>query len=436
MVAAASRHVGAHRREAAWFAACLAGLAVLLAAGPARADSLKPIACKASPLPPAFPEQTEAFPPSETVTHAVRTVAWGLVHPWALLFLPDGRFLVTERPGRMRVVSPDGALSAPLAGLPVKAGERLLDVVAAPDFATSRLIYFNYGESRADGNGMTVARARLSQDSRRLEDVTTIFRMGPSQPTHAVAGRLLWGADGKLYITVSTGADENERFTIARDDPRIGGRAPGGAGLPPFADSQSLTADTGKVIRLNPDGSVPRDNPFVQVPGARGEIFAVGIRDAQGLAFDPATGALWEIEHGPQGGDELNVIKPGHNYGWPIITYGCDYEGNAIGTAAGARAGMDAPVYFWRPSIAPSGLLFYNGSLFPQWKGNLFVGAMAGRHVSRLVLDKGKVVAEEALLEDEHDRIRALYQAPDGSIYVLTDEDAGRLLQIYREKGE
>ena len=281
---------------------------------------------------------------------------------------------------------------------------------------------------------MTVVRARLSRDASRLENVTTIFRMRPSRPTHAIAGRLLWGPDGKLYVTVSTGGDENELFQIARDDPRIGGHAPGVAGLPPFADSQSLTADSGKVIRLDPDGGIPRDNPFARVPGALGEIYATGIRDAQGLAFDPASGALWEIEHGPQGGDELNVIKAGHNYGWPVITYGCDYDGNAVGTAEGARDGMDAPVYFWRPSIAPSGLLIYNGSLFPQWKGNIFVGAMAGRHISRLVLQDGKVVAEETLLGDEHDRIRALYQAPDGSIYVLTDEDAGRLLQISRDE--
>ncbi len=407
-----------------------AGILALLVATPALADSVKPIACKTPAIEATSPEQTEAFPPSVLSRYKVQTIAWGLVHPFGLIFLPDGRFLVTERPGRIRIVTPDGALSAPLPGFPIKEGERLLDVIAAPDFVTSRLLYFNYAEQRPGMKGMSIVKARLSQDTTRLEDAAIIFRMRPERSTNAIAGRLLWGPEGKLFVTVSTSGDENEAFTIAADDPRLNDLSTPKLSLPAFADSQSLATDGGKVLRLNADGTIPADNPFPQVTNSLPEIFALGIRDAQGMAFDPAKGILWEIEHGPQGGDELNIINSGKNYGWPIVSYGCDYNGNIIGTGKAEREGLQSPIYFWRPSIAPSGLLLYSGSAFPDWKGNLLVGGLAGRRISRLVLENRKVVAEESLLEDEHSRIRSLYQASDGSVYVLTDEDAGRILRI------
>jgi glucose/arabinose dehydrogenase len=337
----------------------------------------------------------------------VVTVASGLEHPWALAFLPDGgRMLVTERPGRLRIVEPDGRLSAPLGGVPRVAAEGqggLLDVALAPDFAQSRTIFLTYSEPGPSGTiGTAAARARLGEAS--IEGVAVIFRQEPKLTGGLHFGsRIVFARDGTLFIT--TGERGHREY------------------------AQDLSRLQGKVIRIRPDGSVPPDNPFLKRAGARPEIWSYGHRNIQGAALHPETGALWTVEHGARGGDELNVPQPGRNYGWPVITYGRDYSGERIGEGT-ARPGMEQPVHYWDPSIAPSGLLFYTGDKFPGWRGNLFVGALAFELVARLQLDRERVVVEERLLRGFGDRIRDVRQGPDGYIYLLTDEADGRILRL------
>ena len=337
----------------------------------------------------------------------VVTVASGLEHPWALAFLPDGgRMLVTERPGRLRIVEPDGRLSAPLGGVPRVAAEGqggLLDVALAPDFAQSRTIFLTYSEPGPSGTiGTAAARARLGEAS--IEGVAVIFRQEPKLTGGLHFGsRIVFARDGTLFIT--TGERGHREY------------------------AQDLSRLQGKVIRIRPDGSVPADNPFLKRAGARPEIWSYGHRNIQGAALHPETGALWTVEHGARGGDELNVPQPGRNYGWPVITYGRDYSGERIGEGT-ARPGMEQPVHYWDPSIAPSGLLFYTGDKFPGWRGNLFVGALAFELVARLQLDRERVVVEERLLRGFGDRIRDVRQGPDGYIYLLTDEADGRILRL------
>lgn len=334
------------------------------------------------------------------------TVASGLEHPWGLVFLPDGRMLVTERPGRLRIVSANGQLSAPLSGVPAVAARGqggLLDVALAPDFAQSRVIYLSYAEPGEAGSaGTTVARARFSDEG--LSDVQVIFRQEPKLTGGAHFGsRLVFTPDGYLFITT-------------------GERGQGHL-------SQDLSRHQGKLIRLRPDGTVPPDNPFVGRANARPEIWSYGHRNLQGAALHPETGALWTVEHGAMGGDELNIPRPGLNYGWPVITYGRDYSGAAISEGT-AKEGMEQPVHYWDPSIAPSGLLFYTGDRFPRWRGNLFVGALNFQLLARLELTGDRVVAEERLLQGYRQRIRDVRQGPDGYIYLLTDEDDGRLVRL------
>ncbi|HEY5007244.1 MAG TPA: PQQ-dependent sugar dehydrogenase, partial [Caulobacteraceae bacterium] len=332
-------------------------------------------------------------------------------HPWSLAWLPDGRMLVTERPGRLRIVSADGVLSAPAAGIPAVAAENtggLLDVALDPRFRVNRLIYLSYLEPR-DGstNAISVARGRLveTNGAPALEALKVILRTGPATSGgDNVGSRLAFGRDGKLYVTLG------DRMVL-RDQ------------------AQSLGGDLGKVARVNPDGSIPADNPFAHVAGARPEIFSLGHRNPEGLAFNPATGALWELEHGAKGGDEINVVHPGLNYGWPVITYGIDYSGVPIGIGT-QKPGLQQPVYYWDPSIAPSGMAFYTAELFPAWKGDLFIGALKGQRIVRLTLDGERVASEEVLLTELHERIRDVRQGPDGALYVLTDNDAGRILKL------
>jgi aldose sugar dehydrogenase len=352
---------------------------------------------------------TNAPPPAKASKIKVETVAGGLEHPWGLQFLPDGRLLVTERPGRMRIVARDGTLSVPVAGVPEVAAVGqggLLDVLLAPDFAKTGMIYFSYGEPRGEGkNGTSVARAKLKleDDGGRLEDVTVVFRQQPAADSgHHFGSRLVWARDGTLFITTG------ERNVLR-------------------PQAQNPGNDIGKVIRINPDGTVPNDNP--KLPGWAPEVWSIGHRNMQGAALRPATGQLYTVEHGPKGGDELNRPEKGKNYGWPIITYGIDYSGAKIGDGITAKDGMEQPVYYWVPSIATSGLAFYTGALFPDWKGDAFVGGLAGQHIERLVFDGDAVVAEESLLADEGKRIRDIRQGPDGALWVLTD-DTGEILRI------
>ena len=358
---------------------------------------------------PAVAAITNAPAPATPSKIKVETFAQGVEHPWGMQFLPDGRLLVTERLGRMRLIDKDGKLSpAILQGLPEVAAVGqggLLDVLLAPDFAKSGIIYLSYGEPREDGkNGTSVARAKLvfEGDGARLEDVKVIFRQQPAAKSgHHFGSRLVWAKDGTLFITTG------ERYQL-RDQ------------------SQNPANDIGKIIRINADGSIPGDNP--KLPGWAPEVWSIGHRNVQGAALRPGTQQLYTVEHGAQGGDELNHPEAGKNYGWPIITYGIDYSGAKIGEGT-EKAGMEPAVYYWVPSIATSGLAFYTGNLFPDWKGNAFVGGLAGTRVERLVFGGDDVVAHEALLMDEGKRIRDVRSGPDGALWLLTD-DTGEVLRI------
>jgi len=358
---------------------------------------------------PAFAGQTRAPAVTSGVAFQVQTIASGLDHPWSLAWMPDGRMLlVTERPGRLRIIEPSGALSPPIKGAPkVESGGQggLYDVVVDPHFAANHLIYLAYFERRPRGQGLSVARGVLDPAAGALNNLQVIFRAGPATDGALnIGGRLVFLADGTLAVSVG------DRFET-RDQ------------------AQSLASDLGKIVRILPGGGAPPDNPFSGRAGARPEIWTLGHRNPEAMAIDPASGKLWEVEHGARGGDEVNIVEPGKNYGWPVITYGIDYSGAPIGVGR-AKAGMQQPLYYWDPSIAPSGMAFYDGRLFPAWKGNLFVGALKGEHLVRLVLAGERVTGEERLLANLHERIRDVREGPDGALYVLTDNAAGRVLRL------
>lgn len=359
---------------------------------------------------PAFPEQTRAPEMRSGIELDVATVADGLLHPWGVAPLPDGGWLVTERPGRMRVIAADGTVSDPLAGVPEVHAERqggLLDVTLSPDFATDRMVYFTYSKPMEGGRSATAAaRGTLTPDGTALESVEDIFVQAPPSPSSLHYGsRLVFDGEGHLFVTTG------EHFTPAE---RV------------FA--QDLGKTYGKVIRIARDGSTPQDNPFVDTEGAVPTIWSYGHRNIQAAALDP-DGQLWIVEHGPKGGDELNRIEPGKNYGWPVISYGENYDGSLVGDGITAAEGMEQPRYYWDPVIAPSGLVFYTGELFPDWQGDALVGAMSPGGIMRLRLDGDRVVGEERLLPDRG-RIRDLAVDPDGALIAITDAENGELLRI------
>ncbi len=335
----------------------------------------------------------------------VVTVSDGLVHPWGLAFLPDGRMLVTERPGRLRLVTKDGKLSEPLSGVPdvfPRGQGGLLDVALDPDFEKNSLVYLSYSEPGKGGAGTAVGRGRLDGD--RLSSFKVIFRQAPKTGTKVHFGsRLVFARDGKLFITLGERGERNR--------------------------AQDFSIHRGQVIRINPDGTIPKDNPFVGKLGFRPETWSHGHRNPQSAALHPETAKLWTVEHGPRGGDEINIPRAGRNYGWPVISYGVHYSGMKIGVGT-HKEGMEQPVYYWDPSIAPSGMAFYTGDRYPEWKGNLLVGALRGSMLVRLVLDREKVVREERMLMEMSTRIRDVRQGPDGFIYLLTDEQGGRILRL------
>ena len=341
----------------------------------------------------------------ETVVRA-ETVASGLAHPWALAFLPDGRLLVTERAGRLRVVSLDGAVSAPLTGVPPVFAQLqggLLDVAVDPSFTENRLVYLSYAEPGSGGAGTAVARASLGASG--LENVTVIYRQRPKVEGGGHYGsRLVFARDGRLFVTQGDRMNYRDR-------------------------AQDLAQGLGKIMRIDPDGTVPRDNPFVARSGAQPEIWSYGHRNVQAAALDPETGRLWTIEHGARGGDELNHPEPGRNYGWPVITYGRDYSGARIGKGS-AREGMEQPVYYWDPVIAPSGMTFYSGDAIPGWEGSILVGSLTPGGLVRLEMRDGQVAKEERYLGDLRERFRDVQQGPDGFVYVVTDSPNGRVLRI------
>jgi glucose/arabinose dehydrogenase len=335
----------------------------------------------------------------------VETVARGLEHPWSLAFLPDGRMLVTERPGRLRLAA-DGKLSEPLVGVPrvYASGQGgLLDVALSPAFDKDRLIYLSFAEPGEGGAGTAVARGRLGDGG--LENVQVIWRQQPkvSGPNH-FGSRIVFRPDGSLFVTLG------ERFN--------------------YSDSaQDLSTTIGKIVRINPDGSPPRDNPFVGRAGARPEIWSIGHRNVQAAALEPATGQLWTAEHGARGGDELNRPEAGKNYGWPVISYGVHYSFRKIGEGT-AKQGMEQPVYYWDPVIAPSGMVFYTGDLFAGWKNNILIGSLTPGLLVRLVMKDGKLAQEERYLGNLRERIRYVGQASDGSLYLVTDARNGHIIRI------
>jgi glucose/arabinose dehydrogenase len=343
--------------------------------------------------------------PSEKGVLRVHTVAQGLEHPWAIAFLSDGRLLVTERSGRMRIVAADGGLSPPLTGVPAVRAQGqggLMDVALSPAFADDRLVYFSYSEP-GEGNtqGTALARARLADQG--LEDVEVIFRQVPKlRGHHHFGSRIVFADDGTLFLVLG---DRGERDR-----------------------SQQLNSHVGTVVRILPDGGVPADNPFVGRAGALPEIWSYGHRNQQGAALNPWTRALWSHEHGPRGGDEINIPEAGKNYGWPVITYGREYHGPRIGPTH--KEGMEQPIHQWTPSIAPSGMAFHDHEGNPAWRGNLFVGALAGQHVARLELDGSRVVHEERMLGELGERIRDVRIGPEGDLYLATDSPRGRVLRV------
>ncbi|MFW6330681.1 MAG: PQQ-dependent sugar dehydrogenase [Gemmatimonadota bacterium] len=358
---------------------------------------------------PAFPEQTRACAIQTEAEIAVDVVVGGLVHPWAVEPLPDGDFLVTERPGRMRVVSAAGELGPPIEGLPEVHARRqggLLDVALSPRFPTDRTIFWSYSEPRQDGNGTSVARGVLAEDRRRVENVEVIFRATPSYDNSMHYGsRLAFGPEGNLYITTGDRSDARMR-----------------------EHAQRLDGHLGKVLRVRPDGSIPSDNPFVDEPGAEPEIFSRGHRNIQSMAVDPE-GRVWTVEHGPRGGDELNLIEAGNNYGWPEQSYGLEYSGEPL-PGEPHPGGFEQPVYYWDPVIAPSGAEWYTGDAFPEWRGDLFVGGLGDQRLVRLRLDAERVTGEEHLLTERGQRIRDVRQGPDGALYLVTDQPEGQLLRV------
>jgi glucose/arabinose dehydrogenase len=342
-------------------------------------------------------------------TEVLDTVVDGLDRPWSFAFLPDGTILVTEKAGALRSIGADRKLSEPIAGLPEVAAVGqggLLDIALHPNFEQTRLVFLSFAEPREDGkNATSVMRGRLSEDFRSLTDVKVIFRQQPAYDGGGHFGsRLAFDRTGALFVT--TGDRQNLRALVQQTDNHIG-----------------------KIIRITEDGGIPPDNPKVE--GWLPEIWSIGHRNLQGATIDPRTGRLWTVEHGTKGGDELNHPEAGKNYGWPDVTYGREYSGEKIGAGVTEKEGIEPPVHYWDPSIAPSGMVFYTGDRYPQWKGNLFVGALVQKHLARLVFDGDKVVEEEKLFEG-YARIRDVRQGPDGYLYILTDEGApnGRVVRV------
>jgi aldose sugar dehydrogenase len=364
----------------------------------ARAMLLAPLAL----LPTDAGAQTHS---SERHSFRIDTIATGLENPWSVAFLPGGDVLVTERPGRLRLIRGGALQPNPVVGVPAVAARGqggLLDVVLHPAFAENRLVYLSYSKPGERGATTAVVRGRL--EGERLEDVQEIFEAEAwSQAGVHFGSRMLFDGEGKLFVTVG------ERGTMS--------------------NAQELGNHAGKVMRLNEDGTVPADNPFVGTEGARPEIYAYGIRSPQGLTLHPVTGEVWETEHGPRGGDEVNLIRPGRNYGWPVITYGINYNGNPISDIT-EKDGLEQPLHYWVPSIATSGLTIYDGDAFPQWRGSLFAGGLAGMHLARIAFDGTRVTGTERLLEGPQWRIRDVRQGPDDLLYLLVDAPSGLLLRL------
>lgn len=361
---------------------------------------------------PALEGQTRVAGVKTTTPFDVAILDSTLNRPWGITQLPDERFIITEKGGTMRITSPTGTVGSPLNGIPKVSSEGqggLLGICIDPSFDQNRMVYWAFSEPLPQGNVTSVAKGKLSSDEKSMEGVTVIYRAAPAyKGTLHYGGRVLFSKDGHLYVSTGERSDLETR-----------------------PQAQDLNSGLGKIIRITTEGKPVNGNPFEGKEGARPEIYSYGHRNVQGIAFHPETGDLWETEFGPRGGDELNRIEPGKNYGWPIITYGIEYSGKNIGDSIQQKAGMEQPVYFWDPVISPSGITFYNSDVMAEWKNNLFISSLSGMHICRLVIENGKVVGEERLLADQEQRFRDITQGKDGALYAVTDQ--GRLYKIYKE---
>ncbi|OFW06707.1 MAG: glucose dehydrogenase [Acidobacteria bacterium RIFCSPLOWO2_12_FULL_67_14b] len=370
---------------------------------------------------PAVAGQTDAPEQKSNVAFEVVNLVEGLQNPWGMAFLPGGKMLITERPGRLRVLGADGKLSPPVTGLPsvdARGQGGLLDVALDPGFAKNNLIYWSFSEPKdAGANNTAVARGKFVDDAAapRVEEVQVIYHQTPSLvSTLHFGSRLVFGRDGTLFITQGDRSITEGRM-----------------------QAQKMDSLLGKIVRINADGSIPKDNPFVGKDGVRPEIWSFGHRNVQSAVLNPATGELWEVEHGTRGGDEINIARKGKDYGWPTIAYGIEYRGGPITGNITQQAGMEQPLYYWDPIIGPSGMTFYTGTLFPAWKGNLFIGGHGTRDLVRLVIEGEKVVAEERLLKDLQPKpevIRDVRTGPDGALYIATDSASARIFKLIPKK--
>jgi len=360
---------------------------------------------------PAFKGQTRIEGIKTKTTLDVKVLAEGLKRPWGITILPDGRLLITEKTGTMKIVTTSGMVSEPITGLPaVNSGGQggLLGLTTDPAFSKNRIVYWVFSEKTSTGNLTAVAKGTLSVDEKKMENVSVIYRADPAHPSMGhYGGRILVDKTGNLLVT--TGERSN---------------------LETRPQAQYLTSANGKVLRITKDGKPAPGNPILGA-GAKPEIYSYGHRNVQNLAFHPITGDIWTAEFGPMGGDELNLVKPGKDYGWPAITYGLEYSGAKVGEGIQQKEGMEQPVYYWNPSISPSGMSFYSGNMISEWKNNLFIGALSGKHILRLVIKDNKVVGEERLLADQNQRFRSTMQGKDGALYAITDE--GRLYRIAKK---
>ena len=361
---------------------------------------------------PAFEGQTRIGGVTTTTPYEAKVLSSDLKSPWGITNLPDGRFLITEKKGAMRIATNDGKVSEPITGIPEvnSAGQGgLLGLRVDPDFSNNRMVYWVFSEKLPEGNLTAVAKGKLSADEKKIEGATVIYRATPAyKGTLHYGGRILFDKDGNLIISTGERSDKETR-----------------------PQAQDLNSGLGKIIRINKDGQPVAGNPFEGKAGARPELYSYGHRNVQGLAFHPVTGDLWETEFGPRGGDELNRVEPGKNYGWPTITYGLEYSGKKIGDSIQQKAGLEQPVYYWDPVLSPSGITFYSGSAIPEWKNNLFITALSSTHIARLVIENNKVTGEERLLGDEKQRFRDIVEGKDGALYAITD--GGRLYRIFKK---
>ena len=360
---------------------------------------------------PAFQGQTRVAGVKTQAALDAKVLTDKLVNPWGIVSLPDGRFLITEKAGAMRIATSNGEVSAPITGLP-KVNDNgqggLLGLNIDPDFAANRMVYWSFSEEQPGGTLTAVAKGRLANDEKTIEGATVIYRALPAFRSSLHYGsRIVFDKDGNMFVSTGERSDKESR-----------------------PQAQQLNSALGKIVHITKDGQPVSTNPFLGRADAKPEIYTYGHRNTQGLAINPATGELWNNEFGPRGGDEVNIVKPGKDYGWPTITYGIEYSGQTIGDGLTQKEGMEQPVYYWDPVISPSGMTFYNADLIPEWKNNLFIGCLSGMHIARLVIKDNKVVGEERLLTGENQRFRDVTVGKDGALYAVCDGNSGRLYRI------